>query len=978
MKDALFLLDGYGLIFRSYFAFIRNPLRNPEGRNTSAIFGFFRSLFSILNEHSPGYFVVALDSTTPTHRHKAYADYKATRDRSPDELKEQIPIIEEILTVLGVPTLRVDGYEADDIIATLAETSRKTGRECFIVSSDKDLLQLVDGPVKVLRPADGSYREMDRDGVFEAWGVYPEQILDYLSLVGDSSDNVPGVKGIGAKTAVSLLNEYGTLDGIFDHLDDISSSSQREKLSEGRESAGLSRNLITLEKAVPVPADFETFRLGPLDGKAAAPYFIREGIKSIAKDLLGGDDAAVDAAGKAAAPSGKGGKAAAASGAGAAVSVDPSSGLPDTELDHEAVRMSREARGVDASLSREGTYETVTTLKALDTWISRIKKAKWFAFDSETSGIDPMTAHPVGFSLSVRSGEACYIPLLGPEGVVLAEKDVLPRFRELFGDPGLHLIGQNIKYDYKVMKRWGVTMGNIAFDTMIAAWLLDTTANIYNMDRLAEDFLGYRTLHYEEVIREAVPAADVGSGENGKSGSSRESAQSRGSGGKGIQLTFDRVPLDRATRYAAEDADITFRLYEVFSAELDSRKLRKLFDELEMPLVRVLGDMEIEGIRLDSDRLVKYSSELAGKLVRTERKIYDLCGKEFNIASTKQLQEVLFQERKLRPGKKTKTGYSTDTSVLEELAREDPVPALVLEHRLLSKLKSTYVDALPTMVNAETGRIHSDFHQTGTATGRISSKDPNLQNIPIRDEEGRRIREAFVPDPWKQFVSADYAQIELVILAHLSGDPALCEAFRTGEDVHRRTGALIFGVDPDQVTDEQRRAAKTINFGVMYGMSAFRLSRELNIPRADADRFIEAYFRTYSRIKGLIDEVVAQAEKTGYVKTLMGRERPVPAIRSRNRVEKAGAERIAVNTPIQGTGADIIKLAMLHIDKRLATEKLASRLVLQVHDELILECPDKEVARVKKLLEEEMVSVVKLSVPLRVSVESGTSWGELH
>ncbi len=929
-KDtALYLLDGYGLIYRSYFAFIRNPLRNPEGRNTSAIFGFFRSLLLLLREREPKYFLVALDSRTPTHRHELYEPYKGTREKSPDDLKDQIPIIEEILSALGVPIMRVDGYEADDIIATYAERCRSEGRACHVISSDKDLLQLVGGEVNVMKPGEGRFSELGREAVFESWGVYPEQIGDYLSLVGDSSDNIPGVKGIGAKSAVSLLNEFETLDGIYDHLAEIGSKSQREKLEQGRESALLSRTLVKLHTGVPVDRSVEELHVEELNGDAVGPYFLREGIKSLATDYAG------------------------------AFGTREESGQAPVSGETE------NARNEDGSRAERGSYTTVTSLADLDDWISRVRNSEWYAFDSETSGIDAVVAEPIGFSLSVEEGSACYIPLKGPDGPVLAADEVRKRLASILEDPSLRLIGQNVKYDYKVMRRWGITMANIAFDTMIAGWLLDTTANSYNMDRLAEQYLGYTTIHFRDVIKTAAEAEDAG-----------ELKTSRGRIIDGP--TFDHVPLDQATEYAAEDADVTFRLFRLFEPMLKDRELWELFTSLEMPLVRILGDLELEGMRIDTDKLSSYSTELALKLEGIERSIYDLCGKEFNIASTKQLQEVLFQDRKLKPGKKTKTGYSTDNNVLVELAREDPVPSLVLDYRLLSKLKSTYVDALPRMVNERTGRVHTHLVQTGTATGRLSSKDPNLQNIPIRDEEGRRIREAFIPDRGHRFVSADYSQIELVVLAHLSGDPGLGDAFRSGQDVHRQTGALIFGVAPEDVTDDQRRMAKTINFGVMYGMSAYRLSRELGIPRSEADSFIEAYFNTYSRIKSFIEEIVHGAEQSGKVQTLMGRQRSIPTITSHNRTEKMAAERIAVNTPIQGSAADIVKLAMIHIDERLRREKLNSRLILQVHDELILECPENEVDRIEKMLEEEMVSVVELRVPLRVNVESGNSWGELH
>jgi DNA polymerase I len=571
----------------------------------------------------------------------------------------------------------------------------------------------------------------------------------------------------------------------------------------------------------------------------------------------------------------------------------------------------------------------------------------------------------VGFSLGTEVGNGCYIPLVGPDGPVLPEDEVRTRLRSILTDDAIRVIGQNLKYDWKILARWGIEITNVAFDTMIAAWLVDTTANSYSMDRLAEEYLGYQTIHFADLFTEESPA----------SGSTDGAGESRTTG---KDVAFSSVPLDRATRYAAEDADITFRLYRILDPLLDLRGVREIFETLEMPLVPLLARIEMEGIGLDVFALEAYSQQLTDQIEALTTEIHEIVGHEFNIGSTQQLQKVLFEERKLQPVKKTKTGYSTDNGVLQELAREDPVPERVLRYRLLTKLRSTYVDALPRMVNRRTGRIHTSLNQTGTATGRLSSTDPNLQNIPIKDEEGRRIRSAFVPREGNRFVSADYSQIELVILAHLSGDEGLSSAFRDGEDVHRRTAGLIFGTAADDVTSEQRRIAKTINFGVMYGMSAFRLSNELGIPRKDADAFITAYFGTYSGIRRFIDETVAAAEKNGEVRTLAGRPRPLPDINNRNRTVKAGVERVAVNTPIQGSGADIVKKAMLAVDRRLRDEGLAGRLILQVHDELILECPEEEVDRVRALVMEEMSTVVTLSVPLRVSVETGERWGDMH
>ncbi len=898
---ALFLLDGYALVYRSYFAFLRTPLVNSQGRNVSAMFGFFRTLLAFFEQYKPECFAVAMDSAVPTFRHDQYAEYKATRDKTPEELHDQVPTIEEILAALRVPVIRVDTFEADDVIATLAERCRSEGRPCYVVSGDKDLLQLVGGPVKVLRPGKGDYEEIGAEEVRRDWEVGPEQILDYLALIGDASDNVPGVRGIGPKSAAKLLRDFGTLDGVYRNLEKLPAA-QKAKLAEDRENAYLSRRLITLRTDVPLPRDAQdpdSLGVTALALGAAAPLFQREGLKALA----------VQATAKA---------------------------------DEPAAEKTEEE-------PRRGTYETILDVKALDRWIALAKKRGLFAFDSETTSIDAVSAEPVGFSLSVRSGEACYIPLKAAGADCLPADTVRERLRSILEDRSLKIVGQNIKYDLKVLKRWGVTLAPW-FDTMIAAWLVDSTRNTYNMDDLAAWYLDYTTIHYEDVVPK--------------------------------DSTFDAVDLDQATQYAAEDADVTFRLYEKLEPLLRESGLEKIFYEVEMPLIPVLADMELAGIRLLPGVLKSYSKKLGSEIARIEERIHGLCGGEFNINSTKQLQEILFTKLGLKHGKKTKTGYSTDTGVLEELAAEPgsegEVPRLVLRYRLLSKLKSTYVDTLPTLINPETGRIHTNFVQTGAATGRLASKDPNLQNIPIRDEEGRHIREAFVPAEGTVFVSADYAQIELVVLAHLSGDPGLRSAFAAGKDVHAQTGSLIFGVPVDEVSPDQRRIAKTINFGVMYGMSAFRLSRELSIPRAVADQFIGAYFEQYSAIKRFIETTTEQTKESGYARTLLGRRRPVPGIDSRNHAEQASAQRVAVNTPIQGSAADIVKLAMLRIAARFKKDKIATRMLLQVHDELIFEAPEIEATRVMKIVREEMESAVKLDVPLRVSVESGGSWGDLH
>lgn len=988
MDDTLYVLDGYSVIYRSYFAFIRNPLRNPRGENSSAVFGFFRTLVSLFRDYDPNHFVVVMDSIAPTFRHERYPEYKATRDKTPDDLHAQIPIIEKILAALGVPIIRVERYEADDVMATLARRCRREERPCRVITGDKDLLQLVEEPIRILRPGKNGIDELNRDSVYRDWSVWPEQILDYLSLIGDTSDNVPGVKGIGAKTAAQLLNTFGTLQAIYDRLDEISSKSQRQKLEEGRENAWMSRDLITLADDAPLPDGSDRYTVEELDFAAAAPLFLAEGMRSLLTDV-GLDPDEYDTGDTERGTEGVSGPSSDRYGDKVTSGGESSGEAKTAETPHRGTA-GRSGRGTEGrslpeggdftpgmapaeatalvttpeereALRRKGSYETVDTIDALDRWIRVARDAGVFAFDCETTALSPLDADPVGFSISTEIGTGCYIVLRGPEGVVLEEDAVRERLRPLLTDRSLKMVGQNLKYDWAVLARWGIEISNIAFDTMIAAWLIDTTASSYSMDRLAEGYLDYMTIHFADLFDEIADA-------DGKR-TTKRSASDR---------SFTEVSIDRATEYAAEDADVTFRLFTVLDRLLDRRDVRDLFDEVEVPLIPVLARMELEGIGLDVFALEEYSAYLSEQIETTTQEIYRTVGHEFNIGSTKQLQTVLFEERKLQPIKKTKTGYSTDNSVLQELAREDNLPEMILRYRMLTKLRSTYVDALPRLVHPQTGRIHTSFNQTGTATGRLSSTDPNLQNIPIRDEGGRRIRSAFIPREGSLFVSADYAQIELVILADLSGDEALRKAFQEGEDVHRRTAALIFGVATEEVSSEQRRIAKTINFGVMYGMSAFRLSNELSIPRKEAESFIQTYFGTYSGIRRFIDETVAQAERTGEVRTLLGRPRPLPDINNRNRTVKSGAERVAVNTPIQGTGADVVKRAMLKVSQRLEAERLRAKMILQVHDELILEAPEDEVETVKAILMEEMSTAVTLSVPLRVSVETGGRWGEMH
>ena len=958
----LYLIDSYGLIYRSYFAFMARPLRNARGANVSALFGFFRSLVTLLDEGAPTprglerprRLAAIFDPRGPTFRHEMYPEYKANRQKTPEDLHSQVPLVEEALRALGVSQLRVDRYEADDVIATLACACRAEGRECYIISSDKDLLQLVGGGVFQLRPgkAGPGFELVGEAEVKLEWSVEPAKVLDLLALTGDASDNVPGVRGIGDKTAVKLVARYGSLDGIYENIAGIEGSTGR-KLAEGKESAYFSRKLIQLERNVALPSlDIETFTVESLDRDAGARALLSEGVRLVAQALSPAAVRAAEASGQRAEPpapeKAQPGARPGDSRPAGAQSTAPRQAAQGGLFEGEAFATPPRPVATD-ELRATGSYRTILELEGLDALIARAREKKEFAFDFETDSLDAWNAKPFGFSFCVEPGEAFYIPVAphgDPPSPFLDPAAVRDRIAVLFADPDLTVVAHNAKYDYEVARAWGIPRWRCRiWDTMVAAWLVDPERASYALDAIVAAWLGLETLPYSTV----VPAGKL----------------------------FGDVPLELATRYAGEDADYALRMKRMLEPCLVQAGEAGLFRDIEMPLLPILAEIEGAGIGIESDVLAAYGVELAEALVGIEAEIYELVGHEFNIASTKQLQEVLFVERKLKTGKKTKTGFSTDVAVLEELAREDPVPARILRYRTLAKLKSTYVDSLGVLAGPD-GRIHSHFTQTGTATGRISSRDPNLQNIPIRDEEGRRIRSAFRASEGRILVSADYSQIELVVLAHLSGDPELAAAFRDGRDVHRRTAALIFGVSEDSVLPEQRRIAKTINFGVMYGMSAFRLANELDLTRTEAQTFIDAYFHTYAGVRAYIDALVAETEKRGYATTLLGRRRYIPAIASSNKTEKSAAERVAVNTPIQGSAADIVKLAMLRLDKALAASDLDARLLLQVHDELILECAESQAEEVMALAKSEMEKAASLRVPLRAGVEKGIRWGDMH
>ncbi len=956
----VYVLDSYGLIFRSYFAFINRPLTNPRGENVSALFGFFRNFHFILEHYKPGYIVAAMDSKTKTFRHEMYDQYKATRPKTPEDLHAQIPWICDTLKALGIPVLQCDGYEADDIIATVARKCRETGRTCRILSGDKDLMQLVDETTQIMKPETGAntWKVTGIEGVEAEWGVKPPQLLDLLSLYGDTADNIPGVHGVGVKTASKLLGDYGDLDGIYAHIDEIKGAMQK-KLADGKKDAYFSRDLVRLCDTVPCPdidaainSDKYNFNY-----HAAADLLMSFGVPAVAKSYaaLGVENGQA------------GGEVFSRSNGEAVKKQAAAAGC--FRLDHQNAHNQAmpdcpsSENSIIHSITQNDTssYKALTTLADLTAYIDSALKSKAVSYDSETDGLDTITANILGFSLCCEEGKAVYIPISRDGGDLFSEsvgvplKDALTQLLRLF-NADITIAMHNAKFDLKVLatniRKAGIKDADIIInkilktklhDTMIYAWLQNPERlgkNGYSLEFLGETVLGLKGIEFSELV-------------------------SKGQ-------TFADVPLEKAAPYAAEDADFTLKLYN------KQQNTNELF-ALEMSILPVLTRMELTGIHLDTATLHTYNKELTEGIEQAEQAIYKEVGHEFNIASPKQLQTVLFEERGLKAGKKTKTGYSTDTSVLEELAALDPVPRMILDYREMAKLKSTYVETLPKLTDNQ-GRIHTDFVQTGTATGRLSCREPNLQNIPVRNEAGRRIRSAFTAPDGKVLISADYAQIELVVLAHLSNDANMCKAFNEGTDVHKATAALIYGVEPEAVTPDMRRTAKTINFGVIYGMSAFRLANDLGISRTQASMFIDNYFRMYSSVDAFIKETIQKAEQTGYVETIFGRRRPILAINSRNKVEKSAAERIAVNTPVQGSAADIVKKAMLAVSAALEESKSPARLLLQVHDELIFECPDDQatIDATIALIKDKMENAVKLNVPLRVSIEHGKNWGEFH
>ncbi len=883
----LYLIDGSSYIYRAYFA-IRH-LSNSKGFATNAVYGFINMLLKVVREQSPDHLAVIFDAKGPTFRKDIYPEYKANRAKMPEDLVPQIPIIKEIVKAFNMPAIEQAGFEADDIIATLAKKFAAEGMEVTVVTGDKDLMQVVSERIVLLDTMKDKFSGLAE--VEERFGGTPDKVIEVQALAGDSSDNVPGVPGIGEKTAVKLIKEFGSVEELLSRVGEVKGKMQ-EKLREFGEQALLSKQLVTLIDDMQLDLDYDSFALTEPD---------RAALTAIFKEM---------------------------------------------EFHKLVQEFSSETRATGEA------YHGVQTEEQLDALIGELRQAGRFAFDTETTSLVAVQADLVGLSFSVRADEAWYIPVghryLGaPEQLDL--QLVLDKLRPLLEDPALAKIGQNLKYDLLVLRRAGIRVLGASFDTMIASYLANPAAKSHGMDAMASELLGHKTISYKEM---------TGSGKS--------------------QIGFEEVAVEKAINYAAEDADITLRLAAVLEPQLAEVQQERLFAEVEMPLVDVLTDMEWTGVRIDSRFLGQLSAELEKKMAALETDIHALAGGPFNIGSPKQLGEILFERLELPRGKKTKTGWSTDVEVLTKLAEDHAIAAKILDYRSLAKLKGTYTDALPKLVNPETGRIHTSFNQAVTATGRLSSSDPNLQNIPIRSEEGRRIREAFIPAEGNVLLAADYSQVELRVLAHMADEAVLKESFARGEDIHQRTASEVFGVFPEMVTPEMRRQAKTINFGVIYGMGAFSLGKDLGISSREAQTFIDNYFARYPGIKTFMESKKEEAREKQYVTTLLGRRCAVPEISSKNGAIRSYAERNAINYPIQGSAADIVKVAMVRIHKRLAAEGLKTRMVLQVHDELVFDVPQDELEAVRELVRSEMEGAVELKVPLVVDIGVGNNWREAH
>ncbi|MBT4784896.1 MAG: DNA polymerase I, partial [Candidatus Marinimicrobia bacterium] len=898
-KKRLFLIDGYAMLYRSHFALIRNPLINSKGMHTSALFGFINQVLKLIRKEKPDFLMAAFDSPKKTFRHERYPEYKATREKMPEEMREQLPYLWKLLKAMKIPTLEQPGFEADDIIGTLAVRANEKNLDTFIVSGDKDFMQLVNDNIFLYSPS-GRQSEIkiyDKSGVKDKWGVPPEMIIDLLGLMGDSSDNVPGVMGVGEKTAVKLLKEYGTLENALDHADEVKNKRAREGLQSGREKALLSQELVTIDTNMNIDSNFEEMATDGFDVNELEGLFHELEFQALINQIK--------------------------------------------SFKSEVPSQNEES---------EKDYKTLLDLIDIQKFANSIKEGKWLSFDLETTSLDPMSCDIVGFSFATKKNQAIYIPIIYKEKEANLFDDhlnlVLNILRPVFENSKIPKTGQNIKFDALILRNHGLKVFGLKFDTLLAAHLINPDSRSLKLENLSFEHLNYRMLPIEDLI---------GKGRN--------------------QISMSEVELEKISFYASEDADIALQLTHILDKKLKKQNLDKFFNEIEMPLLPVLLELEYNGMYVDSKMLSKMSDNLGNKIENLISNITKEAGTEFNINSTQQLANILFDIIGLPEIKKR----STAEEVLTRLKNEHSLPSLILEYRKLNKLKNTYIDALPTLINLKTKRIHSTFSQTVTSTGRLSSRNPNFQNIPIRTDLGREIRKAFKSEnkDWIIF-SADYSQIELRIMAHLSQDKTLLDAFNKGEDIHTRTAADVFNVDIDEVIPEMRRTAKIVNFGLLYGAGPFRMSQELGIPQKEAKSIIESYFERYSGIKDYIDSVIEYARANKYVKTILGRRRQVWDIDSNNHLHKEAAKRMAINMPIQGTNAEMIKIAMIDIQKELELKNMKSKMLLQIHDELVFEVPLEELNNLQNIVTNKMENSLPLSVPIVVDCGNGESWYEAH
>lgn len=920
----LFLIDAYALIYRSYYAFLKAPRINSKGFNTSAIFGFINSLEDVLKRENPTHVAIGFDPSGPTFRHEAYEQYKAQREETPEVIRQSVPILKEIITAYRIPMVEVAGFEADDVIGTLAKQAAAEDFEVYMMTPDKDYGQLVDTHIYMYRPKfGGDYEVMGVSEVLEKYGLKStEQVIDLLGLMGDTADNIPGCPGVGEKTAIKLLDQFGSIDNLLAHTDQLKGA-QKKKVEENAEQIRFSKFLATIRTDVPIHFQAADFVRQEPDKERLKEIYTDLEFKTFIQRLF---------------PEEK---------------KKPTTQAPvqgsffDLFADNPT-EDSKYSTLADLT-STPHTYHLVDTEEKQDELARLLTCQDFFAFDTETDGVEPLKAGLVGMSFAIRPHEAWYVPVPADRE---AARQVVARFAPALEKEQSMKIGQNIKFDMLVLRKYGVRVAGPLFDTMIAHYLLNPELR-HGMDYLAETYLHYQTVHIEELI-----------GPKGKK-----------------QLTMRQVPIARVAEYAAEDADITLQLKEYFAPMLHKEAVEELFEQIEMPLIYVLADMEAAGVTVDTQALKQSSLELTAQMNQLETEIHTLAGQTFNVNSTKQVGEILFDQLKLdEKAKKTKTGgYSTSEEVLEKLRDKHPIIGKLLAYRQLKKLLSTYIDALPELIYPETGKIHTSFNQAVTATGRLSSTNPNLQNIPVRDDLGREIRKAFTAENERcTFFSADYSQIELRIMAHLSQDTHMIEAFRSGADIHAATAAKIYNLPVEEVTSDMRRKAKTANFGIIYGISVFGLSERLSISRGESKELIDGYFRTYPQVRAYMDESIRVAKEKGYVETLFKRRRYLPDIHSHNAVVRGYAERNAINAPIQGSAADIIKVAMIRIHRRFAAEGLKSQMILQVHDELNFNVYNEELEQVKTIVLEEMEQAIQLQVPLIADCGEGRNWLEAH